>query len=99
MTSSRQNSREWGEWGLVANQPDVTEGITEPSLPMNSPRGLVVPDLVCGAVSAGFDSLTHKGVRVIDEDLDSHGRVPARRWADESRVRRFVEKERCLLDP
>jgi hypothetical protein len=51
----------------------VAERVNEASLPMNAPRRLMVADLVRAAVRPSCHGTLDESVRVVGEDLDSHG--------------------------
>src|SRR6185437_557206 len=58
---------------LVPDEPQVAERVDEASLPVNAPWRLMVADLVDAAVRAGCHGAFDESVRVVGEDLDSHG--------------------------
>jgi hypothetical protein len=51
----------------------VTERVDEASLPVNPPWRLMVANLDGAAVRAGCHGTFDEPVRVVGEDLDSHG--------------------------
>src|ERR1019366_4747163 len=55
----------------------MAEWIDESTLPVYSPRHLVVANLVDGAVCSGRYSPLNESVGVVDEDLDPHRYSPA----------------------
>jgi hypothetical protein len=90
--------REGIERGCIANQPDVTEGIAEPSLAMDAPRHLMVANRATGAIGSCCERPRYEGVGIIDEDLDAHGRRPDGGRALEPGAGRLMQEEGRPLD-
>ena len=67
--------------GFVPDEPEVTERIVEPALPVQSPWPLMVLHAIDAAVRAGRYGPLHESVGVVDEYLDSHCRRAYRRRA------------------
>ena len=61
------------QWGPVTNEPEMAERIDEASLPVNSPRRLVVAYLVDRTVRPSRHRAVNKAVGVVCEHLDPHG--------------------------
>ena len=74
---SGQLARKLLQGRLIPDQPQVADRVDEASLPVNAPWRLTVADLVDAAVRAGCHGTFDESVRVVGEDLDSHGLVPA----------------------
>jgi hypothetical protein len=82
----------------VADKPQMTEWIDESTLPVYSPRHLVVTDLVDGAVCSGRNRPLNESAGVIDKDFDPHRSAAKRRRCIPTVVLRLTEKEWCALD-
>ena len=76
----------------------MAEWIDESTLPVYSPRHLVVANLVDGAVCSGRYSPLNESVGVVDENFDTRRSVAERSRSIPAVALRLAKKERCSLD-
>src|SRR6187397_1028742 len=82
----------------VANEPDVPEGIDEPTLAVRSPGHGMHLYLVTASRCTGRYCARNDCVRIITEEFNAHRRHAKLVRALPSVVRWLAHKERCALN-
>ena len=77
----------------VANQPDVPEWISEPALPVGSPRPLMILEVVQATLRAGVQSACDQAVRIVTEDFHPRRSNAKPRGALPTIVGRLAQEE------
>jgi hypothetical protein len=86
------------QWRFVTDQPDVTKGISEPTLSMDSPRPLVIFKIVQAAFGASGQGACDYVIGIVTEEFDPRSSDAKLQRAFPPVPRRLAQEKRGTAD-